>query len=398
MEDTFFCASFKVMCALKKIGGNIMKKKFLRFLGTALSVLALLLVFTACGNNKQAKQTTHVTTSKTITDQAGNKVTVPKKIKRVAVVGSIWPLPSVLAVYFNSADKIVTMPEPSMIAAKNSLLSELYPDILKAKTSFNDGTTINAEELKKVKPDVVFYGAENTKMQKQLTDAGFTAVGVSVSKWNCDTIQTQNHWIDLLSKIFSKNNKAKVLKDYSAKIANMVQKRTKSIQPADRQRIFFLRQYSATSIMTGGTISFGQYWADAINAKNVVDIPKTGNVTQVNMEQIYQWNPQHILVTNFNSAMPKTLYQNTVGNYDWSKVDAVKNKQVTKMPMGMYRSYTPGVDTPITLLWLAKTVYPEQFKDIHMVQETKDYYKKVFDINLTTTQANKILKPDTSTW
>lgn len=374
-------------------------KCVLKRLGLLFGVLLLGFSLSACGQSgSQKTKSTQVAKTKVIIDQANQKVTIPKKVKRVAVVGSIWPLPSVMAVYFNSADKIVTMPKPSMVAAKNSLLSELYPDILKAKTSFNDGTDVNTEELKKLKPDVVFYGAEDTKLQKKLTNAGFAAVGIAVSKWNCDTIKTQNHWIDLLSKVFPEDDKAKVLKDYSQEITQRIQKRTKSIKPADRQRIFFLRQYSDTAIVTGGTVSFGQYWADAINAKNVVDIPNSSNVTKVTMEQIYQWNPQHILVTNFNSAMPEDLYQNTVGHYNWQQVAAVQNKQVTKMPMGMYRSYTPGVDTPITLLWLAKTVYPDKFQDVNMVDETKTYYKKVFNIDLTDKQADRILKPDQSTW
>ncbi|KRM33529.1 hypothetical protein FC83_GL002780 [Agrilactobacillus composti DSM 18527 = JCM 14202] len=379
-----------------------MSKHVQRIFKLAVAVFALVLAVNLGAGTYQAQASTVGAAStkqtKTITDQAGNKVTLPKNIKRVAIVGSIWPLPSVMAVFFNSADKIVSMPEPSMVAAKHSLLSELYPGILKAKTASNDGTSINTEELKKVKPDVVFYGAEDTKMQQKLTNAGFKAVGISVGKWKGNTIETENNWISLLSQIFPKDNKAKILKDYSNKVAKLVQKRTKNIKPAERQSVFFLRQYSSTAIITGGTVSFGQYWADAINVKNVVDIPNSNNVTQVTMEQIYQWNPQHILVTNFNSAMPKDLYNNTVGNYDWGKVAAVKDKQVAKMPMGMYRSYTPGVDTPITLLWVAKTVYPKQFKDINLVKETKAYYKKVFNINLTTKQSNKILKPDTSTW
>jgi len=62
----------------------------------------------------------------------------------------------------------------------------------------------------------------------------------------------------------------------------------------------------------------------------------------------------------------------------------------------MYRSYTPGVDTPITLLWMAKTVYPDQFKDINIIKETKTYYKKVFNVNLTDKQAQKIFTPPAS--
>ena len=82
-----------------------------------------------------------------------------------------------------------------------------------------------------------------------------------------------------------------------------------------------------------------------------------------------------------------------MGNYDWSVVDAVQNQRVYKMPLGMYRSYTPGVDTPITLLWLAQTAYPELFDDIDITAETKAYYQEVFGIELTDEQANAIFSP-----
>ena len=60
----------------------------------------------------------------------------------------------------------------------------------------------------------------------------------------------------------------------------------------------------------------------------------------------------------------------------------------------MYRSYTPGADTPVTLLWFAKTTYPELFEDIDIIQETKDYYQEVFGVELTDEQAASIFAPD----
>ena len=63
------------------------------------------------------------------------------------------------------------------------------------------------------------------------------------------------------------------------------------------------------------------------------------------------------------------------------------------MPLGMYRSYTPGVDTPITMLWLAKTVYPELFKDLNVTEQAKEYYQEVFGVSLTDAQINGIFQP-----
>ena len=97
-----------------------------------------------------------------VVDHAGNEVEVPYDIERIAVA-DIYPLPSVLSVFFDSAEKIVGMAPASMTAAQNSLLSELYPEILNAETGFTDGTTVNIEELIKLDPDVVFYGASGNR-------------------------------------------------------------------------------------------------------------------------------------------------------------------------------------------------------------------------------------------
>ena len=69
------------------------------------------------------------------------------------------------------------------------------------------------------------------------------------------------------------------------------------------------------------------------------------------------------------------------------------NGRIYKMPLGLYRSYTPGADTPMTLLWMAKTTYPDLFSDIDMNARVKDYYKTVFGIELTDAQVERIFAP-----
>lgn len=333
-----------------------------------------------------------VSSTVTVTDHNGNAVKIPRKVERIAVC-DIYPLPSVLAVFFDSAEKIVGMAKPSMTAAKNSLLSELYPEILNAKTDFIDGTNVNTEELLKLRPDVVFYSAENAALGKKLTAAGFAAVGVSASKWQYNCIETLDNWISLLGKIFPENDRSKIVEDYSRETYDLVQKRVSGLDESKRTKIFFLFQYSEAEITTSGKNFFGQWWADAVGAVNAGEELATAKSAPVSMEQICKWNPQKILITNFNTARPDDLYNNKIGSYDWSAVSAVQHKEAYKMPLGMYRSYTPGVDTPVTLLWLAKTVYPDLFRDVDITAKTKDYYKTVFNIALTDKQANKIFAP-----
>lgn len=339
-----------------------------------------------------APETTAAPTTHTVVDHLDNAVEVPYEVNRI-VVCDIYPLPSALTVFFDSAEKIVGMPAPSMTAAANGLLGQLYPQILKAETGFIDGSTINMEELLKLQPDVVFYSASQPQEGEQLRNAGIPALAVSVNKWQYNAIETLNNWIDLLSQVFPENDKTQVVREYSDKMYDLVQQRVSNLEEADRQRVFFLFQYTDTNMLTSGKQFFGQWWADAIGAVNVAQELEKDNSVAVNMEQVYAWNPSLIFVTNFTKFGPEDLYNNTVGTYDWSAVDAVKNHQVYKMPLGMYRSYTPGVDTPVTLLWLAKSAYPQLFNDIDLIAETKAYYQEVFGIALTDEQASAIFAP-----
>ncbi len=327
----------------------------------------------------------------TITDHAGHTVEVPKNIERIAVC-DIYPLASVLTVFFNSAEKLVAIPDASMTAAKNGLLGELYPDILNVETKCVSGS-INTEELTKLAPDVVFYSASDESIGDTLRNAGFNAVAISVNKWNYDCIETLNQWIALLGTMFPENDKAAAVKAYSDEAYAYVQQRVSALSDDERARIFVMFQYSDTNLLTSGQKFFGQWWCDAIGAVNVAQELPNDNAAPVNLEQVYAWNPSVILVTNFTKAQPRDILNSTIGSDDWSGIDAVKDGRVYKMPLGMYRSYTPGADTPVTLYWLAKTVYPTLFEDLDVTAKAKEYYQSVFGVELTDAQVESIFAP-----
>ena len=109
-------------------------------------VIAMLLTITACGAAPETTGAPEAAKTHIVVDHNDNEVELPYEINRIAVCG-ILPLPSVIAIFFDSAEKIVGMSNTSMTAAENSLLGELYPEILKAETGFINGTNVNVEEL-----------------------------------------------------------------------------------------------------------------------------------------------------------------------------------------------------------------------------------------------------------
>lgn len=330
----------------------------------------------------------------TIIDHAGNEVTLPEEIDRIVVTDTL-PLPSVLSLYLDSAEKLVGISPVSMSAAKAGLLGELYPEILDADTSFFENSELNIESLLALEPDLVFYNAQNKELGESLTSAGLTAVAVSVTKWDYNAADTFDAWMDLLADIFpEEEEKAEAAKDYCEKVEETIQEKTGDLTDEEKKSVFFLFNYSDTALVTSGKNFWGQYWCDAINAVNVgEEIEAERSNAAVNMEQVYSWDPEIIFISNFTKAMPEDLYNNTIGDDDWSSVQAVKNEQVYKMPLGAYRTFTPGADTPMTLMWLAKTVYPDLFENVDMTEEVETYYKEVYGIELTDDQVAQMYTP-----
>ena len=332
--------------------------------------------------------------TKIITDHAGNQVEIPNQVNRV-VVTDIFPIPSIITVLLGSGEKVVGMNPASMSAARTGLLGELFPDILNAGTDFMNGSDINMEELMKLEPDVVIYSAGSKELGDALRAAGFAAVGISVNKWDYDSIETYDQWIALLSEIFpEKEDTAERVSQYSHKVYEDIQGRVAGLKEEERKSILFLFNYSDTTMVTSGKKFFGQFWCDAVGGRNVAEgVAAENSNAVINMEQVYEWNPDIIFITNFTPVQPEDLYENAVGQDDWSPVKAVQDKNVYKLPLGTYRSYTPSTDTPMTLLWMAKQVYPDLFSDVDMTQEVKDYYKELYGVDLSGEQVQRMYHP-----
>ena len=353
----------------------------------------------AGGTNVQASDHQEAETAdqsgpKTITDHAGNQVEIPAQVNRV-VVTDILPLPSIITVFLGSGEKIVGMNPASMSAAKTGLLGELFPDILNASTDFMNGSDINMEELMKLEPDVVFYNAGSKEMGEALTSAGFAAVAVSVNKWDYDSIETYDHWVELLSQIFpEKGDTADKVSQYSQKVYEDIQKRVSGLKKEEQKNILFLFNYSDTTMITSGKKFFGQFWCDAVGGRNAAEgVAAENSNAVINMEQVYEWNPDVIFITNFTPVQPEDLFENAVGQDDWSPVKAVQDGHVYKLPLGTYRSYTPSTDTPMTLLWMAKQVYPDLFEDVDITKEVKDYYQAMYGVKLSDEQVERMYHP-----
>ena len=385
-----------------------MKRKIRRKL-TILAAFAGILVFaTACGNqkgtgvnngenvggtinNEVENKVDSNSTNKaeegtiTITDQNGMEVVIPENPSRL--VTTALPLPSIYALTGAPIENLVGVHPGSTSAIENSVMGAMYPQLSGIADNFINGTDVNVEELLKLEPDVVLYWAEYLEQYEAMTNAGITAVGVKPQD-NGNVLSTLESWLSIMGEIFGTTGNVDKVIEYGRKLEAEIAEKTAKIPEEDRQKVLYLYNHSEDDISVSGNGFYGQYWIDAAGGINVA--ADLNGATSVNMEQIYEWNPDIIIITTFTETMPEDLYNNTIDGQDWSHIDAVKNGKVYKEPLGVYRWFPPSGDAPLMLMWMANTLYPEVF-DYDMKDEIEDYYERFYNYDLEDEQIEGIL-------
>lgn len=365
-----------------------------------LATLALAAMLAACGDKdegavtEQPSETSDVQTTaeeKVVTDQLGREVTIPGKIERV-VTGGILPYFSTWYVATISTKEIVGMHPNSYNAAKNSILSKISPDVLNAETSYIQNGEVNVEELLKIDPQLYVEISTNEDSINKVTEAGIPVVAVkAIDAAAAEPLATFNSWLTLTSKITGTTDRADRFLQEGKKVQSELDAKLKDIAKEDKPRALILFMHNDKSITVGGSNFFGNQWLNATGAIDVAEKDVQGR-KEVNMEQIYSWNPDIIYITNFTETQPEDLLENKVDGQDWSQVKAVQDGKVYKIPLGIYRWFPPSGDAPLMLKWMAQKNHPALFT-YKIEDEIKTYYKDFYEFDVTDEEIHDILNP-----
>lgn len=140
-------------------------------------------------NTQEVENKDNLEENITLIDHDNKEVTIPKKLDRI-VVADLNPMPALLSLFLGDSSSIVGMNDISLDAAKNGIIGELFPNLLKVDTSFFKGSELNVEQLLKLEPQLVLITAGNAKLRESIENAGIPVVAFSVGNWNYDIIET----------------------------------------------------------------------------------------------------------------------------------------------------------------------------------------------------------------
>ena len=364
-------------------------------------ILGCMFALTACGStnnvsSNEDNKTSEVDTTATeivdagteeveesekivIVDQLGKTIELDGVPERVAT--TIMPFPYIYYAVTGNNDNLVGCNPSSIVAYENSALKYMYPELANANTSFVDTSfVVNVEEVLKLQPDVVFqWNYMDEEIEKM------EAAGIKVVALEYGDVEDLETWIRIIGTMFDKEERAEELITYFHNNVAEVTERLADIPQEEWSNVLIL----SDNLKVTGT-GFSKYWLDNSAAVNPAG-DLSGDALNVNMEQIYEWNPSIIYIGNFTALQPSDLMENKLEGQDWSVVEAVQNGEVYKIPIGGYRWDPPGIETPLMVKWLAKIQHPELFEDMDMNEEVREFYKDVYNFDVTDEILDEIL-------
>lgn len=321
-----------------------------------------------------------------VTDAYGEQVEVPAQID--SIVATNWPYPALIYAVTGRTDMIKTMAEGSMEAYNISMFKVLAPGLEDLPTDCLDsGTDINFEELAKTEPDVVLcYKSVEEEIGEQIR--AINAVPVNTKFGKFEDVQES---IRLIGELFDCQDKAeKLVTFHKDTLAYLEGKREDQPTAEEKPVVLYITRENDGEYQVVCPTHLGANMVDLAGGRNATEEFVDLGSTTVSMEQILAWNPDIVLLSNFDDFTPEQFVDGTMGE-EWSRVNAVKNQKVYKTPIGIYRWDTLGVETPLTVEWMAKVINPEVYREYDFQDELKDFYETYIDYTLTDSDLNLIL-------
>lgn len=314
------------------------------------------------------------------TDMSQQKIELAAPAEQIVVI----PIPaaSMLVSVDESSKRLAGMHPFAGVAARDGMLSVMFPDVLSVRSDMvgNDFAP-NIEALLSVNPDLVWqWGHRGDDIITPMRNAGLTVATLDYGK----EAYTQE-WLTLMGKTLGKETKTADLIAWRKQVINQLENSVAAI-PEDKQpRVLYLSHFKQ-SIQTFGATSHNN--ADFALAGGVsLNRDLTGPRT-LNIEQILVWDPDIILLGNFEAGLaPADIYNNPM----LSDVTAVKNKRVYKLPIGGFIWDAPNQETPLYWQWLSQIFHPET-ASFPLREEIRKRYLQLYGYSLTEAETDRILQ------
>ncbi len=277
---------------------------------------------------------------RTVTDAAGNKVTI--NAKPVRIVSATLATDEIL----------LSLVDPSRIVAVTAnALDPAQSNVVKVAEAIPNKIKVDPELLISLKPDLVFVGSfTDAGVVKQLRDAGLTVFLVG----NFNSIKDIENNVTLLGQIVGEEDRAaQVVEAMEAKLKTVAD----ALKTVEKPLTVVYYGPDGYSVGAGTTID------EVITRAGGVNIVTKGGIKepfpQLSDEFMVQQDPDVILLAGFNSYSPGFV-EKFYANPNFQTLKAVKNKRAVVVNDAHVASISQYIVEGVSDV--AALLYPDLYK------------------------------------
>lgn len=372
------------------------QKKFMAYLATVFLLIVSMLI-AACGGPSETKKDT-VKNSKPIeiTDVTGRTVTLKKPAERVVLQwsGAGGPFFTISALMGKNTPKVIAGMDTSLQDYRADMWKHFtteMPELAKIPVVGTIGDkTFNAEQVVALNPDVIFIPVDLKDQYESDAKAKMDAAGIQTIyiDYHAEKLESHQKSIEAIGKALGKEERAEEInKFYTDRVTRVLDRVSKINKP---KPTVYLEVGMNGSEEFGNSFSSNYSWGAlaTMAGADVITKDVIKKTSPINPEFILEKNPDIIMI--MGSYWPKKptsmrlgfeatedssqalLKAFTTERQGWSELKAVENKQVYSAHHGLPRE----VFDAAVFEYLAKTFYPEEFKDVDPEATLKEFYDK----------------------
>ena len=372
------------------------QKKFMAYLATVFLLIVSMLIAACGGPSETKKDTAQNNKPIEITDVTGRTVTLKKPAERVVLQwsGAGGPFFTISALMGKDTPKVIAGMDTSLQDYRADMWKHFtaeMPELAKIPVVGTIGDkTFNAEQVVALNPDVIFIPVDLKDQYESDAKAKMDAAGIQTIyiDYHAEKLESHQKSIEAIGKALGKEERAaEISKFYTDRVTRVLDRVSKINKP---KPTVYLEVGMNGPEEFGNSFSSNYSWGAlaTMAGGDVITKDVIKNTSPINPEFILEKNPDIIMI--MGSYWPKKptsmrlgfeatedssqalLKAFTTERQGWSDLKAVENKQVYSAHHGLPRE----VFDAAVFEYLAKTFYPEEFKDVDPEATLKEFYDK----------------------